>query len=213
MAQPKLTRVSPAPRRAPWFARPFLWLAIALLAGVLFWRFAPLDEGVPLPDEPADNAALASRSHGSSEHGDDSDARHDVEPREQQPRPASASSARVVRAPGEAAGSVEGAVRSRADGSAVAGAELTFERDGVVVAATSGSDGRYRFEAPRDGTWQLATVAAQGFLPFAPEWGQSSVSVQALKGKRIEGATLWLEPAVEYTGLVLGADDKPVRGA
>jgi hypothetical protein len=119
---------------------------------------------------------------------------------------------RVVSAAG-AQGSVAGEVRSREGGTPVAGAELSFERDGVLASVITHADGSYLFAPERPGSWRLVSVAAEGYLPFAPEWGESAVSLRVLEGKQVEGATLWLRPAVLYTGVVLRPDGKPAPGA
>jgi hypothetical protein len=59
----------------------------------------------------------------------------------------------------------------------------------------------------------LASVTANGFLPFAPEWGRSPITFSARAGERIEDVVLMLSPAVEYIGAVLDTDDKRVAGA
>ena len=127
-----------------------------------------------------------------------------------------ASAARVTyveSAPSSAQGSVEGEVRSSGNGKPIAGAELTLEQAGVLVSLTTGADGHYRFEPTRSGTWKLTTISADGFLPFAPAWGENAVTLQVVPHKRMRGATLFLEPAIDYLGLVLSAQGKPVPAA
>jgi hypothetical protein len=194
-------------RGAKWLLFP---LAALLLAGLwALWRNA----------EPASEPEAAAAQHTTPRHrergslltGDPGDAHHAGEQAgkgEQGP-----ALARVVAAPGAHAGSIEGEVRSSADGKPIAHAELTFEKDGVLVSELTSADGRYHFAPQQPGSWRLSTLSADGFLPFAPAWGQNTVRFEVLPGKRIAGATLFLEPATDYLGEVRGPDEKPVSGA
>jgi uncharacterized GH25 family protein len=56
-------------------------------------------------------------------------------------------------------------------------------------------------------------VTAEGFLPFAPEWGHSPFELFARPGLRVRDITVQLVPALDYTGVVLDAEGKPVAGA
>jgi hypothetical protein len=95
----------------------------------------------------------------------------------------------------------------------VAGAELSFMHEGVSHTLTTASDGSYRFEAPSPGTWVLAAVTADGFLPYAPDFGRDSVVFVARPRREIQHADLLLFPAVDYVGLVVDQSGKPVAGA
>src|SRR5690606_34523898 len=77
----------------------------------------------------------------------------------------------------------------------------------------SAADGRFRFEAPSLGTWTLAMVTAEGYLPYAPELGRSRVAWTASAAQKIEHADLFLHPAVSYQGLVVDDEGRPVAGA
>jgi hypothetical protein len=77
----------------------------------------------------------------------------------------------------------------------------------------SGEEGAFSFAATAAGPYTLASAGAPGFLPYAPEWGQSPVRLMARPGRRVEGLTVFLFPAVDYQGLVLDPDGKPVAGA
>ncbi len=111
------------------------------------------------------------------------------------------------------AGSLRGHVLSSATGQGISGAELSFEFARGATSIRTGSGGAFRFEPSEIGTYRLASVTADGFLPFAPEWGRSPITFNARVGERIEDVVLMLSPAVEYVGVVLDRDDKPVAGA
>ncbi|MBI5067183.1 MAG: carboxypeptidase regulatory-like domain-containing protein [Deltaproteobacteria bacterium] len=117
-------------------------------------------------------------------------------------------------APGaEGRGAFSGRVLSAADGSPVAGAELTFALGGAASSAHSDGAGAFRFEPPFRGLWTLAAASAAGFLPFAPEWGTSPVLLDARPGAEVSGIEVVLQPAVRYRGLVLDPEGRPVAGA
>ena len=99
-------------------------------------------------------------------------------------------------------------------GEGVANAQVTFASDdGATIAAGTDAAGRFALEPPAAGRYVLALATAQGFLPYAPEWGHGPVAVVARPGLRITDVTLFLIPAVEYTGLVVDAKGHPVAGA
>src|SRR6185369_8168668 len=77
----------------------------------------------------------------------------------------------------------------------------------------AGQDGAFRFDARVPGRWALAAATAPGHQPFAPEWGQSPVLLDARPGEVVGGLTVALHPAKEYEGRVVEADEKPVAGA
>jgi hypothetical protein len=111
-------------------------------------------------------------------------------------------------------GAFEGRVVSATDGAGIGGAELTFASEkGGASSVRSGADGRFRFLPGAAGTYQLAVVTAKGYLPFGPEWGQSSIRLTASEGQRISDITLALTPEVELVGKVLSPDGQPVPGA
>jgi protocatechuate 3,4-dioxygenase beta subunit len=109
-------------------------------------------------------------------------------------------------------GAIEGRVISLGSGKGVAQAELTFARLGASLVRTK-DDGDFIFEPPEPGSWRLAAVAAQGYLPFAPEWGHSPIEVNAIPGRRVRGIVVVLTPAVDYLGKVVDEDGKPIAAA
>jgi hypothetical protein len=110
------------------------------------------------------------------------------------------------------AGLFEGRVISSATGVGVAGAEITFEQTRGAFSVRSGMDGVFQFQPPQVGQYRLAAIAAEGFLPFAPEWGRSPITLIARQGERIRDIVLLLTPAVEYVGTVLDAVAQPIPG-
>ena len=110
-------------------------------------------------------------------------------------------------------GAFEGRVVSAADGSPVPSAQLTFARAEEASSVVARSDGAFRFEARVVGRWSLVAVTAPGFLPFAPAWGASPVSLEARAGEVVRGVTITLAPEARYEGRVVDEKDAPVAGA
>ncbi|HET9452091.1 MAG TPA: carboxypeptidase regulatory-like domain-containing protein [Aggregicoccus sp.] len=121
--------------------------------------------------------------------------------------------ATLAQEPAAASGAFEGRVVSAETGAGVAGAELTFASDAGASSVRSGPDGHFRYVPPQPGDYQLATVTAQGFVPFAPEWGQSPVRLTAVAGQRVDDILLALTPQLSLLGRVLSPEGAPVAGA
>jgi hypothetical protein len=100
-----------------------------------------------------------------------------------------------------------------ASGDGVAGAEVTFSAEGATSVVSTDADGRFRFAPPREGRCTLALVTAADYLPFAPEWGHSPFDLVARAGTRVRDLTVYLTPAIDYTGVVLDPGEHPVAGA
>jgi hypothetical protein len=111
------------------------------------------------------------------------------------------------------AGAFEGRVISALTGRGLPGAQLTFSSGQGTSSASAGAEGDFRFDALRAGRWWLAAVTAPGHQPFAPEWGQSPVQLDARPGVVVRGVTIALLPAEPYLGRVVGPKDEPVEGA
>jgi hypothetical protein len=95
----------------------------------------------------------------------------------------------------------------------IEGAQLTFSRRGEAVVVIADRDGGFRFEPNVPGHWTLAVAVAPGHLPFAPEWGYSPVLLDARPGVVVRDIVVPLAPEVEYRGLVVDPDGRPVEGA
>jgi hypothetical protein len=104
-------------------------------------------------------------------------------------------------------------VVSALGGQGLPGALLTFASGQGTASVSAGPGGAFRFDALRPGRWWLAAVTAPGHQPFAPEWGQSPVQLEARPGEVVRGVTISLLPTVEYEGRVVDAEGKPVAGA
>ncbi|HEY2027726.1 MAG TPA: carboxypeptidase regulatory-like domain-containing protein [Myxococcales bacterium] len=110
-------------------------------------------------------------------------------------------------------GAFEGRVVSSLTGVGLPQAQLTFARDEETSAVSADGEGNFRFEPRARGRWFLAAATAKGFLPFAPEWGESPVQLEARPGEVVRGITVALDPAALYEGHVLDQGGKPVAGA
>lgn len=128
-------------------------------------------------------------------------------------RPDAAISPVAVRDPAAGAGTLEGLVLSWETNEPIADAELTFAHDGAVSSTMSDAAGGFSYRASEPGAYELATVVAEGFLPFAPEWGHSPIRLEARPGIAIRDIVIHLRPAAEYDGLVVAPDGAPVEGA
>ena len=110
-------------------------------------------------------------------------------------------------------GSFEGRVVSFRTGEGIPGAELTFAGERGASSVTSAAEGRWTFLPSAPGTYQLAAVSAQGYLPVAPEWGHSPITLHARAGKRVTDLTVFLTPAEDSSGRVVDPAGTPVAGA
>ena len=110
-------------------------------------------------------------------------------------------------------GALRGRVISWADGRGIVGAEVTFAHDGATHMLQSDGDGGFELVAPEPGRYELAVVSAEGYLPFAPEWGHSPVVFHTRPGQRITGIRVHLTPALAYRGRVENPAGEPVAGA
>jgi hypothetical protein len=111
------------------------------------------------------------------------------------------------------AGAFSGKVVSARGGEAVPGASLTFEHEGAALTIASGADGAFALEPREPGIYALALVTAKGFHAFAPEWGQSPITLVAREGEIVRGITIALAPEVTYQGLVRNPSGAPAAGA
>ena len=112
-----------------------------------------------------------------------------------------------------AGGVLGGRVINWSTGEGVAGAELTFTGDAGAVTVRSRDEGVFELAPPTPGDFTLATIAAPGFLPYAPELAHSTIHVALAKQQAVRGLTVFLFPAVDYHGLVIDAAGTPVAGA
>ena len=129
-------------------------------------------------------------------------------------RPLALVAARSVEDPAASSGSIEGRVVSDATGAGVAGAELVLLlAGGATTTLTTDAGGGFRYRSERAETVTIASVTADGHLPFAPEWGHSPIQLVVRPGFRVTDVVLYLAPATEWLGVVLAPDGSPVAGA
>jgi protocatechuate 3,4-dioxygenase beta subunit len=122
-------------------------------------------------------------------------------------------SATVEQIGAESIGGFEGRVVDFGTGEGVEGADIAFELDGATTTVTSEQDGVFRWDPAEPGSYAIATVTADGYLPFAPELGTSPIQLTARRGLRVRGVTVYLSPAIDYTGTVVNPEGEPVEGA
>ncbi|WNG40021.1 signal protein PDZ [Archangium violaceum] len=188
-----------------------VWLLIVVLVLVGGLLLMLRGGWEPTPDGPRASAAVAAKPTPAR-------AGTHLSPRPESPHAATALPSRLVpatyaEAPAESRGSFEGLVISATTGEGVSSAELTFAGPGGATSTRTEASGRFRFVPPTAGTWLLAVVTAQGYLPFGPEWGQSPIRFTAVPGQRISDIVLALTPEVELLGRVEDPDGQPVPGA
>jgi hypothetical protein len=186
---------------------PLLVLAVALLFLVGLLGFRALFSKREVTPPPSSAATSASA------------------PPEAPPRPSAGAKSQAPRSPRRlasgtaetdaalASGAFEGRVVSWSTGKGVAGATVTFAHAGVTSSVTAGEGGSFRFVPSEAGLYEIAIVAAEGYLPFAPAIDQSPLTLAARPGERIRDILLYLTPAVEYAGVVLSPSKEPVAGA
>ncbi len=110
-------------------------------------------------------------------------------------------------------GAFEGRVLSWSTGRGVVGATVTFAHAGLTSSITTSENGSFRFIPPEAGLYEIAIVAADGYLPFAPAIDQSPLTLSARSGERIRDILLYLTPAIHYVGVVQNPSKEPVANA
>ena len=151
----------------------------------------------------------------------------------QDDRPIALIAARAEADPSAIHGVVEGRVVNWGSGEAVAAADVTLALpDGASTSVPTDREGRFRFAPgrPADPAGRddqpglvgppdravrvtIASITANGYLPFAPEWGHSPIELVARPGVRVRDVVIYLTPAIDYTGVVVSAEGAPVAGA
>jgi hypothetical protein len=111
------------------------------------------------------------------------------------------------------AGAFSGRVVSATTGEGVRGAEVTLAAPSGAASLVTDEAGRFEFRPAVAGTYQVAAVRAEGFLPFGPEWGRSPIALSAVPGVQVKDVIIALTPAPELVVQVLSASGAPVSGA
>ncbi|WP_163989142.1 carboxypeptidase regulatory-like domain-containing protein [Pyxidicoccus caerfyrddinensis] len=190
------------------------WIALGLLllGGVLWWATARKPEAPPamVTETPGATPARARPEPSSTP---------PKEPQQAQVLPPTPApllrlpSARRTEAPANAPGAFSGRVVSATTGQGVPSAELTFAGPSGAASTRTDEAGSFRFMPDQEGLWQLASIRADGFLPFGPDWGQSPVRLTARPGSGVEGLLLALTPEESWTVRVEDPTGKPLSGA
>lgn len=111
-------------------------------------------------------------------------------------------------------GVVTGRVINWSTGDGVDGADLTFTNAaGAATTVHSGKGGAFELAPEEPGRYVLTTIGAQGYLPYAPELLHSNVHVEVVPNRAVRGITVFMFPAVDYTGIVTDENAKPIAGA
>jgi RNA polymerase sigma factor (sigma-70 family) len=110
-------------------------------------------------------------------------------------------------------GLVAGRVINWSTGDGVEGADITFTSGGAATTVRTRTGGAFELAPPAPGRFLLSTIAAPGFLPYAPELLHSTVHVEVLEGRQVRGLTVFLFPALDYYGRVVDAKGAAVPGA
>ncbi|MDB4970953.1 MAG: signal protein [Myxococcales bacterium] len=111
------------------------------------------------------------------------------------------------------AGEFGGRVVSSDGGKPIAHAALTFLHGGTALSAESDDDGRFHVTAVSPGAYELTAAAARGFVPFAPLYGHSPVTVWARARVKLDDVTVYLTPATKLTVVVQDEKGKPLAAA
>ena len=110
-------------------------------------------------------------------------------------------------------GAIAGIVISRSTEQPVANATVTFAHAGRTIDATSDESGRFSLRPQSSGRYELSLATAEGYLPYAPEWGHSPIAFELRPGARIDGVRVHLVPALDYTGRVVDPEGNAIAGA
>lgn len=181
--------------------RPILIIVVIALVALLLSRLGGKgSQGSVTPPAPSVNAAPAPRARASRAVAE-------------RPGPLRLPGGEVAVDEARRAGAFSGRVIAARTGAPIASATLTFDQEGVARAVTSGADGAFFFEPPAPGVYALAMVAAKGFHPFAPAWGESPITLIARAGEVVRGLTITLEPERRFAGLVLTPAGEPAPKA
>jgi len=110
-------------------------------------------------------------------------------------------------------GAIDGRVLDGMTHQGVANAELTFLGDDGASTFRTGNDGGFQLASPAKGSFVLASITAQGYLPYASPVGFSGSRLTLARGQAVHDITLLLYPAVDYDGTVVDARGAPVADA
>ena len=198
-----MSKIVPRRTRSPVVPLLIFLLLVGLAAWLLWREQEPPFEAEAVPAEDVQAGAKTEVARVPAEEKAET----------QRPLPVHLTPVTVEKKKSEKGASFSGRVVSWTSGQGVAGAEMTFSRQQATYTLVTGAKGEFRFAVKEHGTYSLATVTAEGYLPFAPAWGHSPVSFSSAPGMHIKDIVVYLLPAVDYLGKVIDPEDAPVEGA
>ena len=183
----------------------------AISAGIMFWfsedDATTIDES-DHTDSPIETISGGIRDTLSGALRSGSGAGRDDEPKVRPIRLSPATRTEV-----EGVGRLKGQVVSLGTGKGVSGAELTFQHGQSTASTVTSGEGFFDFRPREAGRYELLSVIAPGFDPFAPAWGQSPLSFEARDGVQVEKVVLHLTPRTRIRIRVENKEGEPVPEA
>lgn len=191
------------------------WVVTAILAAMVIW-FLTRDEETALDPSETEGSSISStprparsKSAGQAERSQAADAPLSsagmAEPLELYSWPSEVQPSSGPR--------LSGRIVSRLNGKGVEGAEVTFAKEGSTRSVFSDTHGDFQFTAAKPGIYQLASVVAEGFTPFAPIFDQSPLTFEAREGHAIRGIRIALDPKKKILGRVIDPSGAPIEDA
>ena len=107
---------------------------------------------------------------------------------------------------------LDGVVVDSASGRGIPGATVVLATSKGAHSTSTGWTGNFSFFAD-EGQVAIAEVSAQGYVPYLPRWGHSSLQLTLQGTACVTGLVLTLTRREDYVGVVVGPDDEPVEGA
>lgn len=122
--------------------------------------------------------------------------------------------AQVEQANDASQGAISGRVVSATTGLPVPRAEVTLlAPNGGAASSVTAEDGSFEYRPDAAGRYQIASVRAEGFVPFGPEWGRSPIAMTTAPGVRVRDVVIALLPATQMVGQVVIEKGEAVPGA
>ena len=198
-----MSKITPRRSRSPFL--PFL--VFLLLVGLAVWLLyreqepPPVAEAIPVEDQQAEEKIQVARVPA------------EEKAQTQRPLPVHLTPVKMEKKKSEKGASFSGRVVSWTSGQGVTGAEMTFSRLQATYTLVTDAKGKFRFDVKEHGTYNLATVTAEGYLPYAPAWGHSPVTLTSAPGMHVKDIVVYLLPAVDYLGKVIDPEGALVERA
>jgi hypothetical protein len=120
----------------------------------------------------------------------------------------------VVREPSDSpGGEILGRVVAEGSQTSIPKAEVTLSTPDGAQSLVTGPRGEFAFRPKSPGAYQVASVRADGYVPFGPEWGRSPIVLVSRVGLRVREVTITLAAAKDILGRVTDAGGTPVSNA